>query len=230
MAEKKVVVSKDGPYIVTGGVPLGTEIEVVGKEGVPEFWEKGKGFPKQETYRLCRCGKSKEKPFCDDSHFREGFDGTETASRERFEKQAERIKGPEIDLLDVPGLCSLARFCHLKGGTWENTRKSDDPEAKRIAIETACKCPSGRLVIVNKAGKLIEPKLDKSISLIQDPQRGVSGPLWLKGGINIESSDGRKRETRNRMTLCRCGKSGNKPFCDGSHLRSGFDDGDESLK
>ena len=54
--------------------------------------------------------------------------------------------------------------------------------------------------------------------------------VWLKGGIALESADGKKYETRNRVTLCRCGQSGNKPFCDGTHIDCGFDDGDESLK
>ena len=46
----------------------------------------------------------------------------------------------------------------------------------------------------------------------------------------IESADGKKYEIRNRVTLCRCGKSNNKPFCDGNHLQSRFNDGDKSLK
>jgi len=46
----------------------------------------------------------------------------------------------------------------------------------------------------------------------------------------VESSDGTVYESRNRATLCRCGKSLNKPYCDGTHIMAGFNDGDESLK
>jgi CDGSH-type Zn-finger protein len=228
---KKVVVSKDGPYLVSGDLPLFKEIAVVGKEGEPELWKKGKEYEKKASCALCRCGKSKNKPYCDGTHTEFRFDGTETASHEKYLKQAEKLSGPKIDLTDAQELCSSARFCHLSGGTWNNVENSDDPDSKKIAIQTACNCPSGRLVVWDKkTGKAIEPEFKHSISLIEDPQAKVSGPIWLKGGIELESADGTKYETRNRMTLCRCGKSGNKPFCDGSHIQARFDDGDESLK
>jgi CDGSH-type Zn-finger protein len=67
------------------------------------------------------------------------------------------------------------------------------------------------------------------INLVEDPQNKVSGPIGFRGGIPVESSDGTTSEVRNRQTLCRCGKSQNKPFCDGSHIDEGFND-DESLK
>jgi CDGSH-type Zn-finger protein len=52
----------------------------------------------------------------------------------------------------------------------------------------------------------------------------VSGPIWVRGGIEIESAEGHAYQVRNRVTLCRCGKSQNKPFCDGSHVAHGFHD------
>lgn len=227
----KVKVEKDGPYIVSGNLPLAKEIAIVGKENEPEFWKKGKKYPKQKEYYLCRCGKSKDKPFCDHSHVKAKFDGTETASMQGFEERANWIRGPGIDLADAQVLCSSARFCHLAGTTWANVRNSDDSYAKKMAEQTACNCPAGRLVVYDKkTGKAIEPKFEKSVSLIEDPQVKASGPIWLKGGIELESADGKKYETRNRCTVCRCGKSENKPFCDGSHVRGKFNDGDESLK
>jgi len=228
---KKVVITKNGPYLVPGNLPLVKEISIVGEEGEPEKWVKGKKYPKQSDYALCRCGKSKNKPYCDGIHIKVNFNGEETASRETYINQAEKLSGPNLDLADAPTLCSGARFCHLSGGTWNNVKNSNNPKAKKIAIQTACNCPSGRLVVWDKkTGKAVEPKLDPAIALIEDPQAKVSGPIWLKGGISLESEDGRKYETRNRATLCRCGHSQNKPFCDGSHLDIHFNDGDESLK
>ena len=105
------------------------------------------------------------------------------------------------------------------GGIWNLTEQSDVPEAKMTAIEEAGNCPSGRLVIKDQeTGKAIEPKLEKSIVIIEYPSRGEHGPLWVRGGIPVVSADGKPYEVRNRVTLCRCGKSGNKPFCDGSHI------------
>jgi CDGSH-type Zn-finger protein len=228
---KKVSIAKNGPYLISGNMPLAKDISVVGRSGQPEEWKKGKEYPEQESYALCRCGQSKNKPFCDSSHAKVNFDGTETASREPYAKQAEKISGPALELFDAQDFCAGARFCHLAGGTWRNVENSGNPQAKKNAIQSACNCPSGRLVVQEKNSKKpIEPKFEKSIGLIEDPQAKASGPLWLKGGIELESADGTKYETRNRMTVCRCGKSKNKPFCDGSHIGARFNDGDESLK
>jgi len=231
MAKAKIVVLKNGPYMVSGNVPLGKEISEVGSSGEPEKWVRGQQYPQDKEYALCRCGQSKHKPFCDGTHATVKFDGTETASRKKYIEQAGKIEGQEIDLTDAECLCAGARFCHPKGGTWKMAQNSSVPEAKKEAIRQAGDCPSGRLVAWDKkTGKPIEPELESSISLVEDPQAKVSGPIWVKGGIPIEKEDGATFETRNRATLCRCGKSRNKPFCDSSHIKAKFDDGDSSLK
>jgi len=146
------------------------------------------------------------------------FDGTETAGQESYLNKPKEIDGPALKLTDVEELCASARFCHRAGGTWNLVQKSGDPEAKRIAIEEACDCPSGRLLVRDKnANKIIEPDFENSIGLVEDPAVGVSGPIWVRGGIPVESADGKTYKIRNRVTLCRCGKSSNKPFCDSSH-------------
>lgn len=226
----KIVVTKNGPYIVTGSLPLAKEIIIADEEGTSYKWERGEAYPEQETYALCRCGNSKNKPFCDGTHTKVNFNGTETASRVKYIAQAGKLEGPFLNLTDAQDLCAAARFCHLAGGVWKNVR-DPNPKSKELAIQGACNCPSGRLVVYDKeTGKAIEPALDPSIGLIEDPYQGVSGPIFVKGGIPIESSDGTKLEKRNRVTLCRCGQSNNKPYCDGSHIDCGFNDGDASLK
>jgi hypothetical protein len=105
------------------------------------------------------------------------------------------------------------------GGIWSLVEMSDDGEARGIAVEEACNCPSGRLVLKdNENGKTIEPEFEKSIVVIEYPPRNEHGPLWIRGGIPIESVDGKPYEIRNRAALCRCGRSKNKPFCDGRHI------------
>ena len=145
---------------------------------------------------------------------------------------AERISGLAMDLTDAEDLCAYARFCHNKTGrVWDLTERSDDPKLKAEAIKQSGNCPAGRLVAWEKnAATPIEPRLKPSLGLIEDPQKKVSGPLWAKGGIEIVSADGKTYERRNRVTLCRCGQSKNKPFCDGCHASAGFNDGDASLK
>ncbi len=76
-----------------------------------------------------------------------------------------------------------------------------------------------------KTGKEIEHKLPPSIGVVEDPALGCSGPLWIRGGIRIESVNGTPYEVRNRVTLCRCGVSSDKPFCNGNHASIKFRDG-----
>lgn len=224
MNNKKIKIEKDGPYHVSGDILLEKEFVTADNNNDPLDWKKGEKYQTEGEYSLCRCGKSGNKPFCDGSHTK-GFDGAETASKEGYANQAEKISGPGMDLMDAPNLCSGGRFCHRHGGTWNLTQKSDNPEAKKIAIEEACNCPSGRLKAIDKkTSQPIEPNFPPSISVTEDVPAQVSGPLWVKGGIPIESSDGSIYEPRNRQTICRCGKSRNKPFCDGSHIGSRFDD------
>jgi len=226
----RVTVTPDGPYLVTGGLPLRKEIITVNRDGIPVKWDKGKRFPDREKYALCRCGESENKPYCDGTHDEIRFDGTETAGNEAYLDQADTLTGPDLILTDVEAFCAIARFCDRRGGVWNLTDDSDDPESRKTAIQEACDCPAGRLVAWDKTTeKPIEPRFEPSISLIEDPEQNASGPIWVKGGVPIVSADGTQYEIRNRITLCRCGESENKPFCDGNHLSSGFNDGDESL-
>lgn len=215
---QRIKVSKNGPYLVSGGIPIVEQIICTDSEGTPNEWRTGRKYPSQERCGLCRCGQSRNKPFCDGTHMRVDFDGTETASRKPYLKQAKEINGPALKLTDAEILCASARFCHRAGGIWNLVPRSDNPKDGKTAAEEARRCPSGRLVVWDrKTGKPDEPKLERSIGLIEDPPIGVSGPIWVRGGIPIESADGKTYEIRNRVTLCRCGKSSNKPFCDSSH-------------
>ena len=81
-------------------------------------------------------------------------------------------------------------------------------------------------MVEDKKKGTIEPGFEESISTVQEPSIGMSGPLWVKGGVEIESAKGEKYEKRNRVTLCRCGHSNNKPFCDGTHHLVEFRDGE----
>ena len=223
--EAKVVVCKDGPYLVSGGVPLARQTIVADREGNSEAWRESDAFPAQDSYALCRCGHSQHKPFCDGSHKKVGFDGTETAAREPYRDQAGLMEGPALSLTDAESLCAFARFCDPNGKVWNQVERSDDEQVRAMFVRQVNNCPSGRLVAWdNASGKPLEPQLPVSIGLIEDPAEGVSGPLWLRGGIPLIAADGFAYEVRNRVTLCRCGASKNKPFCDGAHASVKFHD------
>jgi len=221
----RVVVSKDGPYLISGNLPLSHETIETDPAGGSESWARGKTFPKQERYALCRCGHSKAKPFCDGTHNKVGFDGTETADRRSYREQANIFDGPTMQLRDAEPLCGFARFCDPHGQVWSQVTRTDDAAVRATFLRQVGNCPSGRLVAWDKAsGEAIEPKLPATIGLIEDPAQQCSGPIWLRGGIPVVAADGFEYEVRNRVTLCRCGQSKHKPFCDGAHAAVKFQD------
>ncbi|HEX4120626.1 MAG TPA: CDGSH iron-sulfur domain-containing protein [Verrucomicrobiae bacterium] len=214
----KIEISKNGPYIVSGNLPLSEQRIVVNAEGESLEYKEGKEYPSKSPYALCRCGHSANKPYCDGTHAKVRFDGTETADREAYLAQAKTVTGPTMLLTDVENLCAFARFCDPKGSVWNLVQQADDPETRKLVEHEAGHCPSGRLVVWDReTGKAIEPKFEPSLGLIEDTAKEVSGPIWVRGGVPVISADGSTYEIRNRVTLCRCGRSTNKPFCDGAH-------------
>jgi CDGSH-type Zn-finger protein len=227
MSEKaaaKITIAENGPYLVSGGLPLSEQALGVDATGNTWDYEDLGRIEAPESYALCRCGQSANKPFCDGSHSKAGFDGTETASRAPFREDATVLEGPTLDLEDNQPLCAFARICDGHGRIWNSVEGTEDPELREVVVHQATLCPSGRLVAHDKhAGEArIEAVFDPSVVLIEDPQQEASGPIWARGGITIISSDGFEYEPRNRVTLCRCGQSSNKPFCDGTHAHVGF--------
>lgn len=223
MSEKmKIEIVKDGPYSVSGNIPL-YEKKIIEEDGLMVM-KTIKKIPTDGDYMLCRCGKSKDMPFCDGLHVEAHFDGTEVAENNKYMDRAEVCVGPEIDLYD-DGRCAYARFCHQKhGDVWTLTLESNDPVKKKEVIAGSNQCPSGRLVVKDKDGKIIEPKLEPCISIVQDiPERCSSG-IFVTGNIPLYSANKKQYEIQNRMMLCRCGASSNKPFCDATHDPIHFDD------
>ncbi len=130
--ENTVTVSYNGPLFVKGDL----EIEGAHQEGV------------RFRAALCRCGESKNKPFCDNSHEGAGFK-------------------------DYGAVGSTGETLSSTGGTLKITK-------------------------------------------------APHGPLLLAGNFVIVASGGRVAWQGTKAALCRCGKSANKPFCDGSHKAAGF--------
>jgi CDGSH-type Zn-finger protein len=222
-SDARVIVSKNGPYLVSGNIPLAEQTILTDDDGGSERWSEASPIQTRDSYALCRCGQSRAKPFCDGTHAKIGFDGSETATREPYAELASVFDGPDLALTDVQQLCAFARFCDPNGQVWNQVANADDPEVRANFIRQVGNCPAGRLVAWDKSSKsAIEPRLPVSIGLVEDPAQECSGPLWLRGGITVVSADGFEYENRNRVTLCRCGQSQNKPFCDGSHAQIKF--------
>jgi CDGSH-type Zn-finger protein len=169
---------------------------------------------------LCRCGGSKNKPFCDGTHSTNGFSDRKLADSKANHRDTYR--GKAITVFDNRAICAHAGYCSdgLKSVFLYGKEPWIDPDGAGVEeiIATIRKCPSGALSYAI-GGVEAEP-------LPRPPKVVVSdnGPYAVSGGIelmNVEFGDGASRE---HYTLCRCGASANKPFCDGSHYRVNFRD------
>lgn len=220
-----IVVVENGPYLVRGTPPLHCQTIERNEQGRSWSYREGRAFPVKDKTALCRCGHSANKPYCDGSHAKVAVDLTETATFEPMLNEAQEIDGPRYSLTDNERYCAYARFCDNGERIWNEIQIPGEAHEK-LSVYMAHHCPSGRLIVWDRStGDPVEQPLAATLSLIEDPGIGVSGPLVARGGIRVQSASGRSYEIRNRQTLCRCGASSNKPFCDGSHASIKFQDG-----
>jgi CDGSH-type Zn-finger protein/truncated hemoglobin YjbI len=127
-------ITEDGPYRVEG------DVSIRGADG--------KELRTGGIWHLCRCGGSRNKPFCDSTHGLKGWSGPETADR-----------GSDLPADGAPSITAT-----------------------------------------------------------------TDGPYEVCGPVRLIGADGEAYGNRERRSLCRCGQSANKPFCDGSHEFAGFRD------
>jgi CDGSH-type Zn-finger protein len=213
----RIKIAEDGPYYVSA-VTLTSRKPVHGEHGDAVRWDAaGCELPQRPTHVLCRCGQSENKPYCDGSHRKVGFDGSCTADRAPGVTRRKIYPGAGMTMTDDESLCAGFAFCDPHGGVWKEIAKSADPAVKERMQRQIANCPSGRLQYSVEGSKApVEVRYEPTVALVPD------GPLWVLGGVPVEATDGFTYEVRNRQLLCRCGASQNKPFCDGSHRDVGF--------
>jgi CDGSH-type Zn-finger protein len=209
-AAPQIWVLPRGPYVMTGGIDV--------------FDAEGQLRKHGGVCVLCRCGGSRTKPFCDGTHARIGFEGTETADHGLM---ADRRKAyPTADgaiVFDDRARCAHFGQCTDRCPKAFGVSDEDfvDPTAAPTAElqSVVAGCPSGALTFAPAGSDTpAEEHQEPSIHPI------VDGPYRVRGGIEVFDANGTPYEVRERQTLCRCGNSRNKPFCDGSHWYAGFRD------
>lgn len=202
-----IQVTENGPYMFEGGLEVRDA--------------KGNVLDAPERVFLCRCGGSNNKPFCDGTHARIGFDGTETADRDPIAARQDDYLGEGVTIHDDRSVCAHAGFCtdnlaavfKLGEEPWIDAGTAD----MAAIVEQVNRCPSGALsVTVRDDRNPPEADLPERIQPVSD------GPYRVTGGVQVLAVDGTPYEIRNRQTLCRCGGSPNKPFCNGTHWHIGF--------
>lgn len=224
---RKIEIMKDGSYHVLGNIPLVHKKQVVSEYGEPLTWVKEKDYyaknnEGKDFYGLCRCGESRKKPYCDATHREIGFDGTETAHTGSTEMRAIQIpRGKQIIVKKDSLLCMESGFCGFRdAGINQLVADATDTKIRSLVIAMVERCPSGALTYrLEEEGQIIEPDLPVQIAVTTEitSEGEIPGPLWVTGYVPIERADGKPFETRNRVTLCNCGKSAQKPLCDGTH-------------
>lgn len=170
---------------------------------------------------LCRCGGSRMKPFCDSTHLENGY----SSARRRHVMPSNRddyTSGP-LTIHDVRGIC--AHVAHCTAGSPTVFREADgrpwiDPAGAPVEeiVRTIRDCPSGSLTYSidseyfgdwGGAPKIVAEK---------------DGPFDVSGGIELTGTEFATTVPKDHYSLCRCGGSANKPFCDGTHWDNGFKD------
>lgn len=219
---RRIVVHPNGPYIVQGGIPLVHKVQVVSEYGEPLTWKTEGRIETRENYSLCRCGKSTTYPFCDNSHRKIQFDGTEMAdTHTNRERRTTYPEGENISVSYDSYLCMNSGFCRNRlRGIEEMLPETGDTEIRELVMAMIERCPSGSYTYSIQPGEAdIEPDYPQQIAVTTEitSDGPIRGSLWVTGNIPIERSDGQPFEVRNRVTLCNCGHSLIKPLCDGTH-------------
>src|ERR1700682_5734500 len=215
-ASATITVSANGPYLVSGA-PLTVKRPAETAQGEPIAWVRGPEIQTEPRYALCRCGSSSRKPFCDGTHAREGFVADDVAAGS-YSDRSKTYDGTGIVVRDDRSICVHAGFCGTNAtNVWKMVGQSEHTDVLSQMIAMIERCPSGALTYrFDGSDSDNESDLPTRVAVIPD------GPLLVTGGVTVVGSDGEAIETRQRVTLCRCGGSQNKPLCDGTHKELGF--------
>ena len=169
---------------------------------------------------LCRCGGSNNKPFCDGTHIKNGF--TDKKLTDGMLNKRVNYAGKHITIHDNRGICSHAGYCsgNLSSVFRLNAEHWIDPDGAtaREIIDTVKKCPSGALSYTVDNVEHRDQDRAPMVTVSKD------GPLAITGGITLVDRQSGEGASSEHYTLCRCGGSKNKPFCDGTHWEIGFKD------
>jgi len=205
MSERPTIECKpDGPYLVSNLEDLSGP--------------RGNRIDPKPVMALCRCGGSANKPFCDGTHKKNGFSGARLADGSTDKRASYVAKG--ITVHDNRSICAHAGHCtdgldsvfKMKAEPWI------DPSGGAVAaiVETIRRCPSGALSYTLDGVEDGDQPREPAITVTQD------GPYAITGGVRLLGQTWAQGASTAHYTLCRCGASKNKPFCDGTHWSIGF--------
>ncbi len=195
----------DGPYVV---------------QNLEKLHNRKGPIETKPSIALCRCGGSANKPFCDRTHMRIGFSSAKLEGR--VPDRLDSYEGDGLTIRDNRGICAHSGRC--TDGLPSVFRYKQEPwiEPKGVSrdeiIATIRRCPSGALSYLAHGLEDAEPSREPAVFV------SPNGPYVVSGSPELLETDWGQGASAQRFTLCRCGGSKNKPFCDGTHWSNGFTD------
>lgn len=213
-SEAEIRIERNGPYLLTK---------------VEHFtnWL-GEEIPLQQQTELCRCGQSRNKPFCDGSHTAAKFSGEKDPKRVPDKRDV--FEGQQLEIFDNRGICAHSGFCtdRLASVFHAGQEPFITPSGGRMdeIVAAVRACPSGALsygIDHVEARNQVDRNRPPWIEVSKD------GPYRITGGIRLVDEQGddlarAEGASREHFSLCRCGHSQNKPFCSGMHWYVKFTD------
>lgn len=144
-------------------------------------------------------------------------------------KSTFKYTNDEVTVVWKPDTCIHSKIC------WTQLREVFDPvkrpwvnmagDTTKNIIEQVRKCPSGALsyYLNNEDEKAQEADIQSEAAGIINIEIKPNGPILITTDCNIAHTDGKNETKRGVTALCRCGQSSNKPYCDGTHRKVGFE-------
>lgn len=171
-----------------------------------------------QTAMLCACGRSGTKPFCDGAHIAAGFRSERRIDQEKIQVYA----GEAVTVRFNRSICSGAGRCVrglpavFRSGDSSNWIFPDEAARDRVIAQVEA-CPSGALSweAADQDAESNEMTCEAKVTIVPD------GPYHLEG-IELLGVERPTGGDAGRFSLCRCGHSANKPFCDYSHGEKGW--------
>ena len=219
----KILVLPNGPYYL---------INDIEPKVVDNLWNsRGESLSTTLGVALCRCGASKNKPFCDGTHGTIQFSSenkvlVDDDSDHVIKDLRKSYMGNQITINDNRRICSHAAECvknlssvfRFNARPWISPNAADSEEI----ISAIKKCPSGALSYsIDGTEYQDQDNRKPQVTVSKDGPYNITGGIELIGVNNVQWADGSSKE---HYTLCRCGASNNKPFCDGKHKEINFKD------
>ncbi|MEL6523418.1 MAG: CDGSH iron-sulfur domain-containing protein [Pseudomonadota bacterium] len=173
---------------------------------------------------LCRCGASQTKPFCDGSHTKIDFASAPDHSKLRNASvdYTGTVDGVDVTISYTPVLCTHAAQCQARAVAVFNPKEKPwiQPEKGALPdiLDVIAACPSGALrMSINGTEPQHMTTGDISLTIEKD------GPYHVTNVV-LDAEFNGVGASRAKYSLCRCGLSKNKPFCDGSHYDAKWSD------